>query len=503
MAHGDLAQIAALLGAAGSVGVLAVRGRVPLFAGFGLLVAAEAALAVALVPGSDLSRLDSPLRLGGLLVMTLLAVALGAALSRFPAVVPVLLLAAAPFRIPVDLGTQHAFLLLPLYGVLAAASIGLLARAARGPVPDVLPLLALPAAALIAFDAVSLLWAQDLQQGSIELAFFVFPFATLVAVVARSPYEDWLPRALATTLVALACVFAAIGIWQEWTKTVFFAHDLRVANTYASFFRVTSVFKDPSIYGRHLALAIVVLVVVLWLGKVRFWVAAAAVALIFAGLYFSYSQSSMAVLFVGVLLATLVLGDGRARKVVLVAALVAALAGGAVAATTAKGHSLRKATSGRSRLVTVTTRVIENHPLVGVGVGSQPLASSREAKSRLAARRDASHTTPLTVLAELGVVGFLLYLTFLAAAVRLLFLTARTRRAFGLGLAAAFCVFFLHSLFYSGFFEDPLMWGTLAVAAASLATVPVRETETEPGPTPQRAPHRVGPAPAAEDAGGR
>jgi hypothetical protein len=453
---------------------------------------------VALVPRSDLSRLESPLRIAALVTVALAIVALGWALSRFPAVVPVLLLAAAPFRIPVDLGHQHAFLLVPLYGVLAAASIALLIGAARGPVPEVLPLLAVPAAALIGFYAVSLLWAQDLQQGSIALAFFVFPFAALVAVVARSEYAAWLPRALAVTLIGLACVFAVVGIWQEWTKTVFFAHDLRVANTYATFFRVTSVFKDPSIYGRHLALAIVVLVVVLWLGRVRFLPAAAGVGLIFSGLYFSYSQSSMAVLFVGVLVATLVLGDSQAKKIVLVAALVAALAGGAVAATTARGHSLRKATSGRSRLVTVTTRVIRNHPLVGVGIGSQPLASSKEAKSRLAARRDASHTTPLTVLAELGVVGFLLYLAFLTAAVRLLFLTARRHRGFGLGLAAAFLVLFLHSLFYSGFFEDPLMWGTLAVAAGSLI-LPAAARAAEPAPPAETRPASLSTQPAGHD----
>jgi hypothetical protein len=66
MAHGDLAQIAALLGAGGSALVLVPRGRAALTAGFALLVAAEAGLAVALVPRSDLSRLDSPLRLAAL-----------------------------------------------------------------------------------------------------------------------------------------------------------------------------------------------------------------------------------------------------------------------------------------------------------------------------------------------------------------------------------------------------------------------------------------------------
>ena len=35
--------------------------------------------------------------------------------ARYPAVVPVAMLAAAPFRVPVQLGAEAAFLLLPLY----------------------------------------------------------------------------------------------------------------------------------------------------------------------------------------------------------------------------------------------------------------------------------------------------------------------------------------------------------------------------------------------------
>jgi O-Antigen ligase len=481
MAHGDLAQTAALLGAGGSVLVLVPRARAALVTGFVMLTAAEAGLAVALVPRSDLSRLDRPARLAALALVALAVIGLGAALARFPAVVPVVLLLAAPFRLPVDLGSEHAFLLLPLYGVLSAASLALLFRARRETVSSLPALLALPAAAFIAFDALSLLWAQDLRQGSIELGFFIFPFSALVAVVARSPVARWLPKALAVTLVSLACLFAVIGLWQEWTRRIFFAHDLRVANTYASFFRVTSVFKDPSIYGRHLVLAIVVLLVLLWLGRVGFTITAALAALLFAGLYFSYSQSSMAVLFVGAAAVTLVLGDSRTRRIVAVAAVIAALAGGAVAATTARGHSLRKATSGRSRLVTLTTTVIRNHPLVGVGVGSQPLASQTEAKTKVNVHKDASHTTPLTVAAELGIVGVLLYAGLLAAGARLLVLSTRRHLAAGLSLAAAFLVLLLHSLFYSGFFEDPIMWGSLATAAALLGH-PVALRAAQPAP---------------------
>jgi hypothetical protein len=471
MAHGDLTQTMALAGAAGSLLVLVSRGRWPLTIGFGLLVVAEAAFAYALVPSSDFERLRSTAAVAALGFGLVVVVAATLLFVLWPEIVPVALLVAAPFRLPVDLGSQHAFLLLPFYGVLAAASLALLVRAWRARVRRVPRLLSVPLAVFIALDAASLLWARDLEQGSIQLGFFIFPFVALVAVVARSPYPQWLGRTLAVCLVALACVFSAIGLWQEWTRTVFFAQDLRVANTYSSFFRVTSVFKDPSIYGRYLVLAICVVLVLLWLDRVRLSVAVAVVAFVFAGLYFSYSQSSMLVLFAVALVTGLVLADRRSKWILGGAAVCALVVAGAVAFSAARDHSLRHATSGRSRLVTVTATVIKNHPLVGVGIGSQPLASRTEAKTRLVARRDASHTTPLTVAAELGALGVAAYLALLGAAALLLWRAVQKRRAFGLGLATAFLVLFLHSLFYSGFFEDPLMWGTLAVASV-VATLP-------------------------------
>src|SRR6266511_5228742 len=130
MPHGDLAQLAAVVGAVGCLLVLLPRNRALLLAGFATLAAAEAMLAVALIPRSDLERLNRPLLLAGLVVIALAGLALAAALARWPALTPVALLLAAPFRIPVDLGSQHAFLLLPLYGVLAAAALAFCWRAA-------------------------------------------------------------------------------------------------------------------------------------------------------------------------------------------------------------------------------------------------------------------------------------------------------------------------------------------------------------------------------------
>ena len=476
-----LAQIAAVVGAAGAVLlVLPPPRRVALFGGFAFLTCAEAMLAVSLLPRHDLDRLTSA-KGGAAVVVGLLVMAAGAwALVHWPTVVPLVVLAAAPFRLPVELGSQDAFLLLPLYLVLGAASVALLARAFRGDDLVRIPVwLATPAAALISWASVSLLWARDVEQGSITLLFFIFPFSALLAVVARSPFAAWLPRALAVTLVGLATIFAVIGLYQAWTHTLLFAQDLRVANAYTTYFRVTSLFKDPSIYGRSLVLAIALLVTLLWLGRVRPALGIPLAAVLFAGLYFSYSQSSMVVLFVTVLAVTVLLADRVSRTAIVAVAVAIAIAGASLAALSARGDGVGRATSGRSRLVSVTGHVILNNPVVGVGIGSQPLAARRELDTRRRAAKNASHTTPLTVTAELGVVGLALYVAFLAAAVVLLLRVTRSRLVTGLGLSVCLLVLFLHSLFYSGFFEDPIMWGLLGFGVA-LLTAPVMAAEREP-----------------------
>jgi len=498
MDHVDAAHAAAIVGAAGSALLLLLRLRSALVAGFALIAGAELGLAYALVPGDDLRLLvDTPARVGLVVVLALAVAGLGVALARFPAAVPVVVLLAAPFRVPVSLGAQEAFLLLPLYAVLAAAVLGLLLRALRGAeLPGVPRALALPAAAFVGLSAVSLLWTKDLRAGTIELLFFLFPFVGLVVVVARGGREmmrPWLPKALVATLVALAGAFAAIGISQLWTEDLYLARDLEVANAYTSYFRTTSLFSDSSIYGRQLVVAIVVLVAALWLGRIGYRLGAALIALLWAGLYFSYSQSSMAALVVSVLALSLVAADRLGRRVLAVGTVVIAVAATALVVTTVRDHTAQRFTSGRSTLVESAWRVFVDHPAVGVGVGAQPKASKEARGGRRETEKNASHTTPLTVAAELGVVGLLAYLALLAGAARLLLAVVRRDRALGLGLASAFLLLLVHSLAYSGFFEDPTMWGILAVAAAAVSRAAMPAVASEGARLPAQA---VAPGPA-------
>ncbi len=476
MEHIQLAEIAALLGALGAVGVLIPRGGIFPLIGFVLLGAATGGLGWALVGDEDIELL-----LGDPQGIALVAVGVAAAIAgavlftRYPTVVPVALLATAPFRVPVQLGAEEAFLLLPLYLVIAAAVLALAYRILRGERPGPPPfVLALPLAAFVTLAATSFLWTWDERAGGIALAFFVFPFTAGLATLARSPLADWLPRALLVTLVTLGTLFAAVGIWQAQTRTLFFGRDVEVANAYTSFFRVTSLFKDPSLYGRYLVVPIAVLLVAILIrrGRPVDWIVATGfIAFLFTGLYFSYSQSSFVALFVVTFAVAVVGTDRRTRTVLLTCALAATLVAAGAAGAAIGGRSAKDITSGRSRLVEVTLEAFAERPLAGVGIGGQPRASS-EIVRKGSPSRNASHTTPLTILAELGVIGFVLYAWLLAATGWALHLIARKDPALGVGLAAIFGVLVVHSLLYAGFFEDPLTWGVIGLAAAALARAP-------------------------------
>jgi putative inorganic carbon (HCO3(-)) transporter len=467
---------AAILGALGAVAVLIAGRRVVLLGGLVALAAAELLLARA--GGLHLSTKLAAAGIAGFVVL----VGLAALLRRARWLVIPLAAVTAPFRLPLDFGSEHRFYvasahggqlgrLLPLYVLLAAAAFALAWDALGGGLIRALPReIAVPTAAFLAFACLSLLWTENAGSGRNLLEYFLLPFAVLVAVAGRAPFTQRLPRLLGVIAVGLASLFAIVGILEAAThRLIFYAHNLQVSNTYTSYFRVTSLFRDPSLYGRHVVLGIVVLVVCLWLRKIDFVPAAALIALMWAGLYFSYSQSSYAALFVVVLAVTLVVGDRRGRQVAVIAAATVAVVAVGIAAAKVAHTSVRKATSDRSRRITLTARVFAHHPIAGVGIGGQPRASQKLATRFGPLQKFVSHTTPLTVAAELGIVGLLLYLAVLAGAARTLDAVRRRHQALGLSLAAVFLALFVHSLAYSGFFEDPITWLVLAIAAAFLS----------------------------------
>jgi outer membrane protein assembly factor BamB/O-antigen ligase len=462
-------QAAAVAAAVAVVLCLVPSRRSALLAGLVLLAVTEAVLVRSLVPSHDLARaVSSHARIGALVAGLAVLGGLAVLFERWPGVVPVVLLAAAPFRVPVTLGSQDAFLLLPLYAVLAAAGLALILRVlrvVRGRALRAPPLvLGVPLAAYVGLASVSYLWTLDRPAGALELVFFLLPFAFLVAVVARAPLEPWLPKALAATVVALGVLFAAVGLWQEHTHRLFFAPTLEVANAYTTFFRVTSLFKDPSLYGRELVIAISVLLVLTLSRRLNPWLGAAGIAFLWLGLYPSYSQSSMIALVVVAAAIGGVLGNRRDRIVLGATVVLIGVVAFGLLAVRAQHSPLHSVTRGRSTLVTDSARAFLKKPVAGVGIGGQPRASASQPERKQSRARAASHTTILTVAAELGLLGLVAFAGVLLGAFAVLRTAWRRNRFAGLGLAAAFSAMLVQSFIYSGFFEDPLMWGSLAAA---------------------------------------
>ena len=471
----ELARLGGVLGCAGFAALLVVR---PRCARLAALVAWGLGGALVLPYVAPSGR--GALLAAGLVAGTALAAALAVLFLRWPWLVPAAALACAPVRVPVDVGDETFNLLLPLYAVVAGAAISFAWQLARGDErARELGALSWPLAALVAWFGVSLLWTEDLRQGAVSVAAFYLPFGLLALTVARVPWSRRWLGGLAVQLGAMAIVFADIGGYQWLTRDVFWNPKLIIGNTYAPFYRVNSVFWDPSIYGRFLVLAILAaLVVCLFARDARLAVGAAAVgAALWLGLVLSFSQSSFVALVAGVLVAAAAVWGRRAvAALALTAALLVSVGFSApeLRRTLVNDFEggLNRATSGRATLLKNGVRIAADHPVAGVGLGGFKRAYAERVGLRgKEPRRGASHTTPVTVAAEAGAPGLVLFGWLLVVAVG--GALRRASRSFAgqtsLVVALLLIAIAVHSLFYNAFFEDPLTWVLFGLAAVVLA----------------------------------
>lgn len=466
----ELARLGGALGGAGLALLLVSTRRDLRLAGLAAWAGGATLLAAYLAPdGRGLALVAAGA--GGLVLAGVGA----AGLLRWPWALAFATLACVPVRIPVTIGSEDANLLLPLYGVVAAVAVSLAWRLASGDARfRELGPVAWPLAAFVLWTGLSLAWTVDLTKGSIFLAAFVFPFGLLAIGFARLPWRGrWLTW-LWGGLVATALAYAAVGGYQWATRDVFWNPNVIVGNAYAPFFRVNSVFWDPSIYGRYLTVAILVTLAGILLGGVRGrhnLVLYAVVVATWCGLALSFSQSSFLALAVGVAVAAAVAWGRRAVLALVALGLLAVAVSLAVPPVRgdivdSSRRGLNKVTSGRSDLVSEGIRIAADHPVAGIGVGG----FRREYAERTGVtgddpKRVASHTTPITVAAEGGIVGLGLFVWLVVAALgATLFHVGRgfTSRA-SLAVGVAFVAIAVHSLFYAAFIEDPMTWALLGM----------------------------------------
>ncbi len=456
-------------------------------------------------------------------VVALVAIALLVVLMRrYRDAFALLAVFTLPFRVPISTGGRTVNLLVPLYLVVAAGTLVyllplLLGRRSAdgdsdgdGDANDD-GVAGIPAAgggdsltrlrswvsprgvewlllATVCLYALQTLYSDDRTKAAENLAFFYVPFALLFLILRDVRWTRELLLRCLGVAVALAIVFAGVGFVEYYRKALFLNPKVVAADQYDNYFRVNSVFFDPSIYGRFLALVMIAVTTVVLADRRaaqdtvallrrhrRAVLAGAAVlAWLLAGLVTSFSQSSIAALLLG--LAVLAAWCWGVRATAYVSVAVVVLAGVFVLLAPTSLHfglkgssgSASNATSGRTTLVSGGLELFADRPLEGYGSGSFETQYKRHNKAAAATTENAvsaSHTIPVTVAAEQGIVGLALYVALLIVAFLVLFADAG-RSPPRIAIAACFAALVLHTWTYADFLEDPFTWTLLAIGVA-------------------------------------
>ena len=478
--------IGALLACAGAGSALVLRDPRARYAavGFGL------AAAIGLIVGevweqerfADLRSQPGAV----LLALILVGMALGATAATFirnPAAFAIAAFAVLPLRLPVQVGDETNFLLVPLYGVIAGGwlrGVWLIARGREAEVqtasspragesPASRCLCIALAAALMAY-ALAAAWSEDPRNAIVTVSFFLTPFAALLVLLRDMRWHRKLVAQVTASFVVVCLVFAGIALWQYLTRDLLLSKDLQDANQLHLYFRVNSVFRDPNVLGRYLALAIIALGAwIAWNRPQREAIAGALVAaFLLAALTITFSQTSFAALIAGLgLLLWIRLGlRGAAVAGALVAVAVATMALVGVPGDDSvqrERDDLGETSSGRTGLISGGIDLFEERPIAGWGSGAFAVSFRREI-DRI--EKPVSHTEPVTVAAEQGMLGLLPY-----AAVILFSALVMVRPWPGgnqarAGVTACYAALLLHTLGYAAFLIDPITWALLAMGLA-------------------------------------
>ncbi|HEY1355678.1 MAG TPA: O-antigen ligase family protein [Solirubrobacterales bacterium] len=449
---------------------------------------------------------DDPARMAALAALALFAAAaLALAFRRWAATLPLAIVFALPFRIPLHAGGDTANLLVPLYlviggGVLFAASrdLGIFTAASpaggvedssagrsppastTGPAGQAAVWLPRVLAAVVLLYALQSLYSPDLSKSIQNVCFFFVPFSLVYALLRDVEWDRRLLTAVLVVVAVEAVAFVMVGTVEYLSESLFWNDQVIRSNDFHTYFRVNSIFWDPNIYGRYLALTIVIAMsALLWARERREQaLLAILIAILWLGLVPTFSQSSFAAVLAGMA----VLAALRWSVRWTLAAVAAAAVAGTIAVLFIGGSSslnpsrLNVDTGGRANLVSGGAELFARRPVWGYGAGSFP-AAYREHIATRKAPVSVSHTEPVTVAAEQGVIGLAAYCALLVCA-----LWTMASGLFGsaaqpvgrVAVLATFVALLVHTMAYAGFYEDPITWVLLAMGA-TLAAAAVRE----------------------------
>jgi O-antigen ligase len=456
-------------------------GRARRVAVAGALVLSPLLLAAALWKSTQVLHLrhHALLAVVGILVALLAIAALAGVFRSRPRLLALCAVFALPFRFSVISGGSGGVLLV-LYAVIGAGALALViwnapevetASATAVPEdPEAVPRaraqerpagwLERAIALFIVLYAIAALYTPDLSKAAEEICFFYVPFALLFVMLRRVRWDRALIERCARLIVALALLFVVVAAVEYTTAHLLFHADY-----------------DPNIYGRFLALTMVaVAAAMMWeTSRRRVVLAAAVLAVLWLGLLGSVSQSSIVALLAGLAVIAGLRFSPRAAAACAALVAIAAVVVAVVASGPLHLTSANNATSGRASLVREGLDLFADRPIAGFGAASfsceylRHTAGTHSYVCGSPAPSDVtsdSHTTPVTVAAEQGVIGLAAYVALLVAAILTLARGGLRSSPVRVAVLAAFVALVVHTWAYADFLEDPITWALLAVGAA-------------------------------------
>jgi putative inorganic carbon (hco3(-)) transporter len=414
------------------------------------------------------------------IVGVVLVVALAWVFVRWPILMPLSIIGTIPFRIPLESGGETANLLVPLYVVIGA---GVLAALFLPPPTEKRRprWVAKTLAIFVMVYALQALYSEDFSKGLQEVCFFLVPFTLAYILLRELPWDRRLLSWAFCLVVVEAVVFVAIGSVEYVSRSLFWNEAVIRSNEFHTYFRVNSIFWDPNIYGRYLALVLVVVTAaILWVkGRRNFWVLAGVILILWLGLAQTFSQSSFIALAAGLAMLAALRWSWRWTLAVVAVGIVAGA--GVVLFTggkTVTWNRINVDTSGRGHLISGGAELFSDRPLWGYGSGSFQKAYENHIPKEKAPVT-VSHTEPITVGAEQGLIGLAAYVALIVVALWTmgagLWARGPDRQATIFDVAraavlAAFVALLVHTMAYAGFFQDPITWVLLAVGASLAAS---------------------------------
>jgi len=316
----------------------------------------------------------------------------------------------------------------------------------------------------------------------------------------RRAWIAFLVSGLGVACVGVVLYSAGVQIWTP---------NPLVAN------RMNITFADPNITARFLTIAACAATLMFSARKAPSWLTLGTAIGCAVILPTTWSRSGLALFVVGLIVAAIVALDRRRAAVIVAVALLAF-----VGSTTINADTRDRASGAVSTLITAVTggqvdqssaipgnedvsladnrvylvkagwSMFIDHPIGGVGVGGFQHAILTTYRSFLPEgyTDSLSHTSLVTVMAEQGLVGLVLFLLFLCA-LAWEALAARARRdrcAFWSTLPAVLIIpIFLYSQFEARFLQEPYLWLALGLFY-SAHMIARREAALEPAAESQR-----------------